>query len=122
MRCVKCNKTMGSPKGITRDTQICFKCRTGKGSGGYGRMTRKEFDLFCLKCNVSLPIGSHATREYCDDCWKEWRRTYNKKHYRVTAAGKKLAKFYDNQRIVLIQSPYFADMKTLSNIIMVENK
>ena len=122
MKCLKCNRSLASPKGKTRDTQTCFECRTGKKVGGFGRMTRKEFDLFCLKCNVSLPIGSHSTREYCDDCWKEWRKTYNQKHYKLIAANKKIKRFYENQKIVLIQSPYLVDIKTLNKIIILENK
>ena len=82
----------------------------------------KSFDLYCIKCNVTLPLGCNPKREYCNECFKIHRKEYNKIKHKQMYESKKLKDFMENQKITLIQSPYFVDQKTLNKIILMENK
>ena len=82
---------------------------------------RRDCDLFCIQCNDKLSnfAGGRIYCRKCADARNRIKRLQSLKNQKIRV---KLDKFYKNLRINLIQSPYFADMKTLSNIIMVENK
>ena len=73
----------------------------------------KDFDLYCIRCNVSLPLGSNPKREYCNDCFKIHRKEYNKIKHKKMYESKKLKEFVTNQKIALIQSPYFVERRKI---------
>lgn len=81
---------------------------------------KKEFDMFCLDCNESLPINSKGDKMFCIKC----RKIHQKRDQRNWYIRKtnKLTLFYKNIQYNLIQSPYFTDRKTLSSAILLENK
>ena len=73
----------------------------------------KDFDLYCTRCNCTLPVGSPPDKEYCSKCWKIHRKNYNRQKYLATSIRKKTKQFYDFQKISLIQSPYFVDRRKI---------
>ena len=109
MKCLNCEKVVKRPRGKTKVLQICGECRGNKG-GGYSRqttITRKEFDLYCIKCNRLIPVGiRRINREMCKGCAK---KESNKKFY----GNKKVVRFYQFQKIALIQSPYFVERRKI---------
>lgn len=77
----------------------------------------KDFDMFCIDCNSSLPISANRYMQRCNKCTRIYRRKYNQKLYYKQSKNKKLAKFYSFQRVALIQSPYMTDKKRTEIII-----
>ena len=73
--------------------------------------TRKDFDLFCLECNVSLPIGSKGDKLYCVICARNRIKKQYSKYNKQKILRNKLNKFYKNIQFNIIQSPYFVDRK-----------
>lgn len=74
---------------------------------------RKDYDLYCIRCEELLPLGSPNDKQYCNGCWKIHKKEYNKELYHKTTYKRNLRKFYDFQRIPLIQSPYFTERRIL---------
>ena len=118
-KCVNCiNFFPLTPK--TRNRKYCSVCKILIAK--QQRNTRKDFDLFCLDCNFSLPLGSKGDKMYCVKCLRIHRKEDHKRwHIKKTMKGK-LNKFYKNLQFNLIQSPYFVEQKTLNTIILLENK
>lgn len=111
--CVICKKIIIVHTLKTKYCSVCKVIEQRKRSRDWNRIhtTRKEFDLFCLECNVSLPVNSKGDKKYCAKCLRRriiqshgnWMMNKRKKE--------KLDKFYKNIRINLIQSPYLIEKR-----------
>jgi len=69
-------------------------------------VTRKEYDLFCMECNTTLPLGTHRNKNYCKKCLRLHRKHYQRSRHISKTMKTKLDNFYKNIRINFIQSPY----------------
>lgn len=102
--CVNCRKEIDVPNLQTKYCNLC-KIIIAKAQ----KTTKKEFDMFCMDCDVSLPVGSKADKMYCCTCARKRMNISHRKMY----SGKKLNKFYKNLRINLIQTPYLVDRRKI---------
>ena len=73
--------------------------------------TRKAYDLFCITCNKSIPIGSTNAQLFCESCIKERVKKQHNGYYRNRKTIKLLNNFYKNLQFNFIQSPYFRSDK-----------
>ena len=120
--CINCRKTMTVK---TLQKKYCDTCgpiiQKEKSNDWLRENRRRDFDLFCLECNEPI-LNALGGRKYCNKCAAmraKSKRCQSMKNQKIRV---KLNRFYKNIQFNLIQSPYFVDMKTLSNIIIVENK
>jgi hypothetical protein len=122
--CTVCKKNIEVPTLQTKYCSDCAKIMYRKRARDWKRnhITRKEFDLFCLDCNVSLPLNSKGDKKYCSLCARKRTKQSRKVCYLSKKRRDKLDKFYKNLRINFIESPYFAERKSLNSIVLLENK
>ena len=114
--CVVCKTVI---EVVTLKTKYCILCAEleKRKQIKEWQIRRKEFDLFCLECNVSLPINAKIDKKYCTDCL---RKRVIKSHCKWAWSRRrkaKLDKFYKNLRINFIQSPYFKTLKETEIIL-----
>lgn len=120
--CVNCRKIITVKTLQQKYCDVCGPIIQKEKSNDWLRNNRRrDFDLFCLECGGTIP-NALGGRKYCDLCADIRAKTARSKCMKNQKIRVKLDKFYKNLRINLIQSPYFVDRKTLSSIILLENK
>lgn len=120
--CVICKILISAPTLKTKYCTVCAKNQQRIRSNNWSRknITRKEYDLFCLDCNDSLPVGCKGDKKYCKECLRDRIRFIHNNHALSKRKKEKLNKFYKNIRINLIQSPYLVEKTLLNNILLVK--
>ena len=120
--CINCRKIITVK---TLQQKYCSSCgpiiQKEKSNDWLRDHRRRDFDLFCLQCDVVLS-NAIGGRKYCDICADIRAKTARCKSMKNQKMRVKLNKFYKNLQFNLIQSPYFIDKKSLSNVILLENK
>ena len=117
-RCVSCKVEIEVANLKTKYCVLCAEMEKRRQIREW-QIKKKEFDLFCLDCNESLPINAKADKKYCTDCL---RKRVIKSHCRWAWSRRrkaKLEKFYKNLRINFIQSPYLKTLKETEIVIKI---
>jgi hypothetical protein len=113
--CVSCKKEMDVPTLKTKYCAVCAKIthRIKAREWKRNNTTRREYDLFCLDCNDTLPVNSKGDKKYCEKCL---RKRINKIHTQWAISRRKKEKldiFFKNLRINFIQNPYLIERKRI---------
>ena len=117
--CVTC-KDMIEVK--TLNTKYCYSCgilqhRKIANEWRKNNVTKRDFDLFCMDCNGTLPINAKGDKKYCSECL---RKRVIKSHGKWAMSRRnkiKLDNFYKNLRINFIESPYLKTLKETELIV-----
>ena len=117
--CVICKTEIEVPTLNTKYCGLCASVQQRKRANDWRRnnVTKREFDLFCLDCNETLPINAKGDKKYCNKCL---RKRVVKSHVRWAMSRRKkdkLDKFYKNLRINFIESPYLKTLKETELIV-----
>ena len=100
----------------TLKTKYCKPCavimQKEKSNDWLRENKRRDYDMFCLQCNESLPdfVGG---RIYCKKCAQARNKIKRLSCLKSQRKKVKLGKFYKNLRINLIQSPYLVDRRKI---------
>ena len=123
-KCISCKILIDVPSPRTRFCPPCaiISQKIKQLEWKKTNITKRDFDLFCMDCNESLPINAKKDKRYCNDCLRKRCLKSHCKWALDKRNKEKLDKFYKNIRINLIESPYLIEIKTLNKIILLENK
>lgn len=115
-KCIRC-KTQIDVK--TLNFKYCSPCavimQKEKANNWLRENRRRDYDLFCLQCNESLP-NALGGRQYCAKCAQARNRIKRLQSMKNQKLKVKLDKFYKNLRINFIQSPYITEKHELPKL------
>ena len=117
--CITCKVIIDVP---TSKTKYCHHCailskRKKANEWRERNITKRDFDLFCLECNDSLPINAKGDKKYCSKCLRKRVIASHSKWAWSRRRKAKLDSFYKNLRINFIQSPYLKTLKETEIIL-----
>lgn len=116
-KCIRCRTDIVVK---TLNTKYCKPCavimQKEKSNDWLRENRRRDYDLFCLQCNITLP-NVKGGRKYCDQCARARERLRRCKSLKNQKIRIKLDNFYKNIRINLLQTPYLVDRRKIELMV-----